>query len=66
VLFDLFCCDGKNIKNFDHDFYDYVRHSRGLRDFDIDLQPSENVFYALEEANEEISTGTDSIGCLRV
>ena len=69
MLFDLFCRDGKDIKNFDHDFHDYVCHSRGLRDFDIDLQSSKNIFYALEEAkqeSEEISTSTNSFGCLGV
>ena len=66
MLFDLFCRDGKDIKNFDHDFHDYVRHSRGLRDFDINLQSPEDIFYALEEAKEEISTSTNSTGCLGV
>jgi hypothetical protein len=65
VLIDLFCRDGENTKNFDHDFHDYVHHSGGSRDFDIDLQSSEDVFYALEEAKEEISASTDSISGLK-
>jgi hypothetical protein len=53
---DLFCCDGEDRKYFDHDFHNYVRHSRGPRNSNIDLQSPKNVFYALEKAQEKVST----------
>jgi hypothetical protein len=65
VLIDLFCRDGKDIQYFNHNFHKCVRHFRGPRDLDIDLQSSKDIFYALEEASEKISTRANSPSGLR-
>ena len=65
ILFNLLCQDCKDTKNLNHDFHDRTRHSRGRGHLYIDLEPSEDVFYAREEIKEYILTIANSLNNLR-
>ena len=56
ALFQLLCSDRKNTKHLNHDFDYYVCHSRSWWHFHVCLQPSEEVFYSLEDRYECVLT----------
>jgi hypothetical protein len=64
-MFNLFGCDAKDAKYFNHDRHDRIRHSRGRWDLYIGLKSSKDIFYALEEVNERSLISTDTLSGLR-
>jgi len=64
TLFELFCHDGKDVKYFYYDFHDRICHSCGRWDFNIDLQPSEDMFDALKQVKESTWRSANSIRSL--
>ena len=68
ILFNLLCCDGEDTQNFNHNFYNYVHHSRGHSRgpwiLDVDLQPPEHIFDTPKDDDECIPTIANSSSSL--
>jgi len=65
TLINLLRCDGKNGKNFNHDFNNQTCHSRGRWYLNISLESSKNVFYPLNYVDKYIQGSTASVRGLR-
>ena len=64
VLVNLLCRDGKDTKHLGHDLDNHLRHPCSHWDVDIGLQPSEDVFDALEQVEQRNLRRTCGVGDL--
>ena len=65
ALLNLLRGDGKNGKHLNNNLHNHVHHPGGRWQFDVRVQPSEEVFYALENASECNSAGGIGLRRLR-
>jgi hypothetical protein len=63
-LFDLFCGQSKDGKDFNHYLHKYILHRIGEYDLGIDTKAVEEMMDAFEEVDKGIIAGTDIFGRL--
>jgi hypothetical protein len=63
-LFDLFCGQSKDGKDFNHYLHKYILHRIGECDLGINAKTAEEMTDAFEKVDKGIVAGTDTIGRL--